>query len=585
VHIAEKNIEGRRYYYLQHSYRAKSSEGGSGKVKTSSTYLGTAENVLGRLNQTKRPVEVEQKEFGLIAALLTVSTDLGLAQMLQESFCGFRNGLPHWLYFFLTIINRLHDATSKNQMANWASKTVLPYLWEFDARLLTSQNFWYATEAVISEAQLREARIAGEVLTEEKLAPLKEANPALFNDLFAGVDDAVFHKIAEELFTNIKARFGIPEPAVLYDTTNFFTYIDEPARSELAKIGHNKEGRHNLRQVGLALAVDKTYGVPFYYRVYRGNSHDSKVFAGVIDELIQKIKGQFEGVDDLVLILDKGNNSKQNFKQLSGKIRWVGSLDQSKYPEFFEKDISEYDGQYQDICFYATKKKILAMNCLVVSTYRPSLARKQLFTLHAGIAKLTNEIQSKWDAYKTPQKTVPAGINSMIKASRYGKFIRLHVHDNGYLTYEIVELERAIAQKKFGRNLLFTGDKDADASWVISNYQSKYKIEESFKLIKSTDLVRFRPIRHFTDTKIAAFSFCCIIALMLVRAMELLCAEAGMKMSPELIVEELADIKAVTMVYGLKDIHTEITKRSKVQQKLWDLFRLQEVADQLPYKA
>jgi transposase len=325
--------------------------------------------------------------------------------------------------------------------------------------------------------------------------------------------------------------------------------------------------------------------VPFYYRVYRGNSHDSKVFAGVIDELIQKIKGQFEGVDDLVLILDKGNNSKQNFKQLSGKIRWVGSLDQSKYPEFFEKDISEYDGQYQDICFYATKKKILAMNCLVVSTYRPSLARKQLFTLHAGIAKLTNEIQSKWDAYKTPQKTVPAGINSMIKASRYGKFIRLHLHDNGRLTYELLEEEREKARKRFGRNLLFTDNEEADATWVIGNYQSKYKIEESFKLIKSTDLVRFRPIRHFTDTKIAAFSFCCIIALMLIRAMELLCAEAGIKMSPELILEELADIKAVTMVYGLDDVHTEIAKRSKVQQKLWDLFRLQEVANQLPYNA
>jgi transposase len=309
------------------------------------------------------------------------------------------------------------------------------------------------------------------------------------------------------------------------------------------------------------------------------------VFAGVIDELIQKIKGQFEGVDDLVLILDKGNNSKQNFKQLSGKIQWVGSLDQSKYPEFFEKDISEYDRQYQDICFYATKKKILEIDCLVVSTYRPSLARKQLYTLHSGIAKLSSEIQSKWDTYKKPQKAIPAGINSMMKGSRYGKFIRLHVNDNGRLTYELLEEERAIARTRFGRNLLFTGNEEADASWVIENYHSKYKIEESFKLIKSTDLVQFRPIRHFTDTKIAAFSFCCIIALMLIRAMELLCAEAGIKMSPELIVEELTDIKAVTMVYGLNDVHTEITKRSKVQQQLWDLFCLQEVASQLPYKA
>ena len=58
---------------------------------------------------------------------------------------------------------------------------------------------------MISEAQLTAARIAQEVLTEEKLAPLKEANPALFNDLFAGVDDAMFHEITEALFARIKA--------------------------------------------------------------------------------------------------------------------------------------------------------------------------------------------------------------------------------------------------------------------------------------------------------------------------------------------------------------------------------------------
>ena len=142
MHIAEKNIEGRRYYYLQHSHRAKSHNAGRGKVKTSSVYLGTAENILERLNQTKRPVEVEQKEFGLIAALLVISKDLGLSQMLQERFDGERNGLPHWLYFFLTTINRLHDATSKNQMANWADKTILPYLWEFNPKLLTSKKIW-----------------------------------------------------------------------------------------------------------------------------------------------------------------------------------------------------------------------------------------------------------------------------------------------------------------------------------------------------------------------------------------------------------------------------------------------------------
>ena len=584
MHIAEKNIEGRRYYYLQYSQRVKAKNGKPSSVKTSSVYLGTAENLLERLKQNKKPLEVELKEFGLLAALMQVSADLGLLEILQRRFGGSRFGVPRWLFFFLTIVNRIQDATSKEQMAAWTKKTVLPELLQFDGDDLHSKAFWYATNDVINEAELKFARDAKEYLTEEKLAPLKEDNPALFNDLFAGVDDAVFHEIVDELFSNIKGRFHIPEPAIVYDTTNFFTYINNPAYSELAKVGHNKDYRHHLRQVGMALAVDKTYGVPFYYRIYRGNSHDSKTFAGIIDELLQKIKKHFPDIEELVLILDKGNNSQKNFQQLSGKINWVGSLDQSKHPEFWKLDPStNYEGQYQEVLYHASCKKILGTECLLVNTYRPSLARKHEFTQQAGLVKLTNEIQQKWDAYKERPTDIPTGIKTMLKASRYGKFLKLQIWD-GQLTYAMLEDERAIARERFGKNLLFTDNLKADAAWVIENYDSKYKVEESFKLIKSPNLVCFRPIRHFTDTKIAAFSFCCVIALMLIRVLELLCSEAGMKMSPELIKEELNDIKAVTLVYGTKNVEMEITRRSAVQQKLWDLLRLQEVADQLPYK-
>lgn len=583
MHIAEKLIQGRRYYYLQHSYRAKDPKGRSSKVKTQSTYLGTAANVLERLSKTKRPLEVENKEFGFIAALVQVSNDIGLFGLLQEHLAGERFGLPRWLYFYLTIINRLQHATSKEQMGAWVKKTILPQLFQFDADVLSGKSFWYAADDVISEADLRAVREASELLSEEQLEPLKEENPAMFNDLFAGVDDSVFHEIVEKLFAKIKARFAISEPTILYDTTNFFTYISEPARSELARTGHNKDFRHHLRQVGLALAVDKAYGIPFFYRVYRGNSHDSKTFAGVMDVMVEKIKQTFTGVADLVLVLDKGNNSKANFKHLKDKVKWVGSLVPSQHPKLI-KDESAYDRQFEDICFYSESKKIMDVDCLVVGTYRPSLARKQEYTLRAGLSKLTSEIQNKWNTYKNRPSEVTAGIKSILKDSRYGKFLHVEVCD-GQLIYAIVENEREESRHRFGKNLLFTDHVDADATWVISNYQAKNKIEDSFKLIKGTDLICFRPIRHFTDTKICAFSFCCVVALMLMKILELLCLEAELKMSPQLIKDELTDIKAVTLVYSPKDVEMEVTRRSTVQQKMWDLFRLEEVLRELPYKA
>jgi len=624
VHIAEKNIDGRKYYYLQRSYRTKDAKTGRSKVKTSSIYLGKADKVLERLNQTKRPLEVEQKDFGFIAALVQISHELGLIELLKQRFTGERFGVPRWLYFFLTILNRLQKASSKEQMAAWTQQTILPELFDFDPSALNSQSFWYATNDVIDEKMLQAVREAKHVLgvgvttgvisdedlaaasetldgsvseellnsikelisagiTEDNAKAAKTAKSKLSNDLFVDIDESIFHEIVEQLFDKIKSRFGIPESAILYDTSNFFTYIDEPTSSTLARTGHSKEFRHHLRQIGLALAVDKRYGIPFFYRVYRGNSHDSKTFGAVADELIEQIKGRFGDVNDLVLVLDKGNNSKENFQRLKGKIKWVGSLVPSNYRDLIEQDVTAFDIEYGDISYFATQRNIMGENCLVVCTYRPSLARKQCYTFYSGLSELTNAIQDKFDSYKErPMDSVPAGLKSMLKGNRYGKFLDLHVH-NGRLTFAIKPSECEQAKRRFGKNLLFTDDSSADASWVIANYQSKYKIEDSFKLCKGVDLIRFRPIRHFTDTKICAFAFCCVIALMLIKVLELICADAGMIMSPNLIKAELTDIKAVTLVYGPKDLTTEITKRSTVQQKLWDLLRLSEVATRIPY--
>jgi hypothetical protein len=99
AYIVEKAIQGRRYYYLQHSCRTKKQKGTPSKAKTSSVYLGTAENLLERLQQSKRPLEVEHKEFGFIAALMQVSNELGLIELLQEYMPGSRYGLPRWTYF------------------------------------------------------------------------------------------------------------------------------------------------------------------------------------------------------------------------------------------------------------------------------------------------------------------------------------------------------------------------------------------------------------------------------------------------------------------------------------------------------
>ena len=90
-------------------------------------------------------------------------------------------------------------------MADWYQKTVLVRLLPLSLTQLTSQRFWDNME-----------RVTAEQIT------------AIEQDLAA---TAVFH-------------FGLDLRCLLFDATNFFTFLDSfNSRAQLPQRGHSKEGR------------------------------------------------------------------------------------------------------------------------------------------------------------------------------------------------------------------------------------------------------------------------------------------------------------------------------------------------------
>ena len=63
----------------------------------------------------------------------------------------------------------------------------------------------------------------------------------------------------------------------------------------------------------------------------------------------------------------------------------------------------------------------------------------------------------------------------------------------------------------------------------------------------------------------------------LMRVMQWKVEQAGYKMSPSLLKEELTDLEEVVMVYSSTDITRKITNPSAVQKKLWRIFKLDEI--------
>lgn len=568
-HIYPKSIHGNLYYYYQRTYREKIDPTDSGKtrgsgrsrVKTESVYLGSAASILKRLKETQEPLETHHREFGFVAAVYQTIERIGLADLLREHIPGHRFGMPRWLFFLLPIVNRLGHATSKRQMGKWAEKTVLPQLLGFDPSRLSSKTFWYVTDEALSEEQLRKAR---------------KEKPEIDNDLFVGLDESVFDAIEEKLAVVLRERCALEPEALLYDTTNFFNYIETPTPSKLARTGHNKDSHHHLKQVGLAMCVDKEWGIPLFHRLYRGNCHDTKTFSQLVGDLIRQMTYTFDELEQLVLVLDKGNNTRENFRALHGKIAWVGSLVPSHFPDLLELPLTEYIGEYEKLKYFRLQREVMGVDCALVLTYNPTLARKQEHSLQRGIENLKNKIRQRWSKLKRAPKRVPASVISLQEADRYGKFLKVRCR-RGQPHFETVEKEIEKRRGRIGKQILFSDQLGAESEWIIRQYKSKEMIEDGFKLLKSPDLIRFRPCRHWTDTKIRAFGFCCVMALVVIRVMLRKAELADLRMSANVLKEELSDLKQVIMIYSDKKVRTQISRRGTVQQRLWELFELEAV--------
>ena len=95
-------------------------------------------------------------------------------------------------------------------------------------------------------------------------------------------------------------RFALSTDVLAFDTTNFDTHIATVTRSALARRGHAKSKRSDLRVVGLGLLVSETGHVPLLHRTYAGNRSDQAVLQTCL-----------EGLGELHEALDAGEGRRR----------------------------------------------------------------------------------------------------------------------------------------------------------------------------------------------------------------------------------------------------------------------------------
>src|SRR5487761_2796526 len=241
---------------------------------------------------------------------------------------------------------------------------------------------------------------------------------------------------AQELAQNAVTRFGLDLNCLLFDASNFFTFLDSfNQRAKLPQRGHAKQGHDNLRLLGLAVLATTDGDVPLLHHTYAGNQHDSVMFHSVVDQLFARCRALSEQVDQITLVFDKGNNSEVNLELVEqGPVHFVGSLVPTQHEDLMaiqRPQMRRLDrSQLPAVWAYRTEKKVFDRNRTVLVTLNQQLFNAQQKTLTREINKRKRKLEKLQDKLQRtrPQdrgkKPTVAGIEKNVKEILRGRHMK-----------------------------------------------------------------------------------------------------------------------------------------------------------------
>lgn len=556
MHFVKKKVAGKTYLSIAETHRV------NGVPKTTIVkYVGSAEKLFKILiGLDKEETEYHRRyQFAAPLALHQIAQEIGLIEVINRHTKKREQGYSVGEYLLLITLNRALDPRSKRGLRRWYERTILPFFLGISPEKLTSQAFWDNME----------------YLGEEEI-----------------------ERIEEELSSKIIELYGLNTECLLYDITNFYTFIQEHEGNELPKKGNSKAKRFDLNQINLALLVTKEDGIPLMHHTYEGNRHDAKKFPEIIGKLADRFAIFSKNVDKVTVVFDKGNNSKGNIELLDKtSYHFVGSLKPYDYKHFLEiplekfqlvlTDNGEGDKKKDDIYAYRTREDVLGAERTVVVTYEQKLYDRNLKTFVKGIEKRKKEfeeLESKIGMRRYRTKSAIEKKAEKIQAKSPDGLFDVEVGEKGgkiTLKYAVNKTAYDEKLKSFGKTILFTDNHEWSTEQIIRVYRGKSEIEKDFKRMKSPIMISLEPVYHWTDQKIRVHAFCCVLALMLLLLLKRKLHMAGVKLSLERMLDELSEVQlSVIKFYDVDNrlcLLNDINEEQKAMFGVLDLMRYKKL--------
>lgn len=557
--LVAKKKANQLYYYVVESARV------DGKPRiVHQTYLGTAERVAALVKDRTAPVPLSATslDFGLPGALWCAAQQLGVFDLLASLWPAPRSGPSPAHYLLLAAIHRICQPGPKTEVADWYSRTILASLWGFPAQRFTSQAFWDC-----------------------------------FDRIRASGDDDELDQAQTRLLGVWKGRQLLSRRLLAYDTTNFHTYVASTnSRNQLAQRGHNKQGRHNLRQVGLSYVLDGDNGLGLCHHVYPGNVADADELPAALARIVTLLDRNEIARDTVTLVLDKGSAALANTLELQqAQVGWISALPWNQAPtELRARDAAQLSPcrGLPGIRAAAELHLVHGQNYLCVVKYSSSFAAEQLQSLTTSAAKAMQNLRRlALELAKPKARFEERGIRNKIgrwlSPDFLAELVRYDLQSidgRWHLQFEFDhQAWLALMAHRLGRTVLVTNRLDWTAEQVIDAYTGQQRIEQVFRGLKDGNWLNWGPMHHWTDSKIRIHAFYCMLGVSLLQSLHRKSQAVWPGLSVEHLLAELDQIKQFVLLYpaqGEKGPHrtaTVLSKQTLAQQSLADALGLDQL--------
>jgi transposase len=556
--LVAKKKANQLYYYVVESARVE------GKPRiVQQTYLGTAERVAALVKDRTAPLPLSATaiEFGLPGALWLAAQQCGAWEALAGLWPKPRAGPSTAHYLLLAAIHRICQPGPKTEVPDWYRRTVLHSLWGFPAERFSSQEFWDCFDRLQTE----------------------------------GTEESELDRAQSRLLGVWKDRQLVGRRLLAYDTTNFYTYVASTnARNALAQRGHNKQGRHNLRQVGLSYVLDGENGLSLCHHVYPGNVADAEEFPLALQRIVALLDRHGIARDTVTLVLDKGAAALANTLELEqAGVGWISALPWNQAPAPLRErpvaDLAALSGGQPGVRAAAERLIVHGKEYLCVVKYSAPFASEQLHSLTTTLCKALQSMRRlSIELAKPGARFTEAGIRNKIARWLSGAFVgelvryQLEQRDGHWrlqFDFDNAAFDRLLA-RRWGRTTLLTNRLDWSAEQVVTGYSGQQQIERVFRGLKDGDWLGWGPMYHWTDSKIRVHAFYCMLGISLLQYIHKKAQAAWAGLSMEQLLEELGQMQQFALLYpplgekGPSRVATILSKQTLAQQSLAQELRL-----------